>query len=133
MARSTTPTRADTWDDEHPLGTHLDREAVEGAVIRHHALVDEDDPRAQPCDIPHVMSGEQQRGAMLDPLLDEELAEPLLAEDVQPDGRLVEDDQLGSVEQGRSDLAAHPLAERELAHRGPQRGAHLQPGCRRAS
>ena len=56
----------------------------------------------------------------------QELAQPLLADDVQADRRLVQDQQLGGVQQRRGDLAAHPLAERQLAHRGVEAAAQLQ-------
>ena len=83
-------------------------------------------------------------------LRDQELAQPLLGEHVEADGRLVEDHQPGGVQQRRRDLGAHPLAQRELADRrrpgtrpsraarparrcaparGRRRGRGSRPGC----
>ena len=45
---------------------------------------------------------------------------------VQADGRLVQDQQLGGVQQRGRDLGAHPLAEGQLADRGVQARRHLQ-------
>lgn len=47
----------------------------------------------------------------------QELAEALLGQQVEPDGRLVEEEDGGLVEHARHQLAAHPLAEREVADR----------------
>ena len=58
--------------------------------------------------------------------LGQERAQPLLAGQVEPDRRLVEHQQLGGVQQGRGDLAAHPLAQRELAHRDVQEPGQAQ-------
>ena len=53
-------------------------------------------------------------------------AHGLLAHHVQPDGRLVEEEHLRPVQQRDGQLAAHPLAERELAHRSVQERVQLQ-------
>ena len=47
----------------------------------------------------------------------DELAHGDLHRDVEPDGRLVEEEHLRPVEQRGGELALHPLAERELARR----------------
>ena len=62
------------------------------------------------------MSGQQQRGAELRALSEQEVPQPLLADHVQPDGRLVQDEQPRPVNQGGRHLAAHPFTERELAY-----------------
>lgn len=80
----------------------------------------------------------------------QELAEALLGQQVEPDGRLVEEEDGGLVEHARHQLAAHPLAEREVADRdveqlggieqlgqlveagwpaGAARGGGSPPGC----
>ena len=58
--------------------------------------------------------------------LAEELAEPGLADDVEPDRRLVEVDDLGVVQQRGGDVAAHPLAERQLPDRRVEEGAEVE-------
>ena len=47
----------------------------------------------------------------------DELADRLLRDDVEPDRRLVQIDDSRVVQQRRREIAAHALAERELAHR----------------
>ena len=86
------------------------------------AVVDHDHPVAQRLDVLQVVRGEQQRGAALGVERAEELAQPALADHVEPDGGLVEVDHLRVVEQGGGDVAAHPLAEAELAHRACRAG-----------
>ena len=46
----------------------------------------------------------------------EEAADRLLGRDVEPERRLVEEQDRRTVQQGRGQLALHPLAERQLAH-----------------
>jgi hypothetical protein len=74
-------------------------------------VVDDEDPVAEPLDVTHVVRREQEGRAPFGPLGDEELAQPLLRQHVESDGRLVEDEQLRRVEQGRGELRAHPLAQ----------------------
>ncbi len=49
-----------------------------------------------------------------------------LGDDVQPDRRLVEEEELRVVQQRRRQVAAHALAERELAHRRVQERLELE-------
>ena len=62
------------------------------------------------------------------PLGAQELAQPLLGQHVEADGRLVEDHQAGRVQQRGGDLGAHPLAQRELAHRRREELARARGG-----
>ena len=86
-------------------------------VVDHLAVVDDDGPLGDVLDVGHVVAREEDRGALLLVEAHEQLAEPLLGHEVEPDGRLVEEQDLRVVEQARGELAAHPLAEREVAHR----------------
>jgi len=54
-------------------------------------------------------SGEQQGAPVLGLLLAQEHPQVLLAQHIQPDGRLVQHQQSRPVQQRRGDLAAHPL------------------------
>ena len=56
----------------------------------------------------------------------QELAQPPLADHVEPDRRLVEVEDLGVVQERRHDVAAHPLAEAELADRGVEQVARAR-------
>ena len=113
-------------DDEQPLRPHGGTETGERPVEGEHAPVDDQHPVAEPFDVAHVVGGEQQRDAAVAPLGHEKLTQPLLREHVEPDGRLVEDQQVRGVQQGGRDLGPHPLTERERAHRGAQLRAHLE-------
>ena len=61
-------------------------------------------------------------------VLRDEGADAPLHGHVQPDGRLVQEDDGRAVEQGRGDLALHPLAEREVAHGLSQERPELEQG-----
>ena len=58
--------------------------------------------------------------------LHEEVPHALLRDDVEPDRRLVEEHDLGIVEQRRGEVAAHALAERELSHGRPEERLELE-------
>ena len=90
------------------------------------AVVDHDHPAAQRLDVLQVVGGQQQRGAALGVEGAQELPQPALAHHVEPDRRLVEVEDLGVVQQRRRDVAAHPLAEAELAHRGVEQVAEVE-------
>ena len=67
-----------------------------------------------------------QRGAALGVEGAQELAQPALADHVEPDGRLVEEEDLRVVQQRRDDVAAHPLAEAELPDRGVEQVVEVE-------
>ena len=56
----------------------------------------------------------------------QELTQPPLAHDVEPDGGLVEVEDLRVVQQCGRDVAAHPLAEAELPDRGVEQVAEAE-------
>jgi len=62
------------------------------------------------------VGGEHDRGVAAPAQLGQELPHGLLADHVQADRRLVEEQDLRPVQQGGGQLAAHPLAQGELAH-----------------
>ena len=86
-------------------------------VVDHLAVVDDDGPLGDVLDVGDVVAGEEDRGAPLLVEAHEQLAEPLLGDEVEADGRLVEEQDLRVVQQARGQLAAHALAERQVAHR----------------
>jgi hypothetical protein len=45
---------------------------------------------------------------------------------VQTDSRLVEEEELGRMQQAGRDFSAHALAERKLTHRGFQKWAEIE-------
>ena len=53
-------------------------------------------------------------------------ADRLLADHVQADRRLVQEQHLGAVQQRRGQLAAHPLAQRELPDRGVEERVQVE-------
>ena len=55
------------------------------------------------------------------------LADRVFGDHVQTDGRLVEEDHLGVVQQRGHQLAPHPLAQAELADGDRQQVGHAQP------
>ena len=104
--------------DHHPAARAVPGvQVVERAVVHDPAVVDDDQPPAQPLDVGQVVRGQHQRGVAGRAQLGEERAHRLLAHHVEPDRRLVEEQHLRPVQQRGGQLAAHPLAERELPHR----------------
>ena len=85
-------------------------------VVDDLAVVDDHDPLGHVLDVRHVVRGQEDRRALLLVQPDEQLAEALLGDEVEPDRRLVEEQDLGIVEQARGQLAAHALAEGEAPH-----------------
>ena len=63
----------------------------------------------------------------LGPLGDQEVPQPLLADHVQADGRLVQHQQPRAVHQGGRHLAAHPLPQRQLAYGGVELLGDAEP------
>ncbi len=72
------------------------------------------------------MAGEDDRGFFFLVVILEELADLLLREDVQPDGRLVQEDQARLVDQRGDQLHLHALAQREAAHLHVEQVLHIQ-------
>ena len=89
----------------------------ERAVGQDLAVADHDHARAQRLDVVHVVRREDHRHAALavEPL--DEVADRELRDGVEADRRLVEEQDRRRVEQRRREIAAHALAEGELAHR----------------
>ncbi len=90
------------------------------------AVVDHEQPVAEPLDVAEVVRGQEHRDALVAVDLDEEVADALLGDDVEPDRRLVEEEQLRAVEHRGGQLAADPLAERQLAHRRLQERVEVE-------
>ena len=115
-------------DHHRALGAVAGLDAVHRAVLDHPAVVDHHEPLAQPLHVDEVVGRQQHRRPVLAVQVAEEGADRLLRDDVEPDGRLVEEEHRRAVEHGGGELAPHPLAERQLAHR---RGRGTGP-CRAA-
>ena len=97
-------------------------------------MVDHEQAVAEPLDVAQVVCREQHRDAVLAVDLDEEVTHPLLRDDVEADRRLVEKEQLGLVEHRGGQLAAYPLAQRQLPHRRVQERIEVEhlPETRKA-
>ena len=71
------------------------------------------------------MRGQQHGGSLLPVELTHKSAHVKLGYRVQPDGRLVQEQQLRPVNQRRRQITAHPLPQRELPHRCAEQGADV--------
>ena len=91
-------------------------------------MADDDDAPGQRLDVVHVMRGQQHRGAAFAVGAQHELAHGQLGGCVQADGGLVQEQDLGLVQQGRGDLGAHALAQGQLAHGLVQQPLQVQHG-----
>ena len=89
-------------------------------------MADQQNPPRQRRDVLHVVRGQQHRRAVRPVALPDKRAHRQLAHGVQADGRLVEEQHLRIVQQRRRDLAAHPLAEAQLARRRAQQLAQVE-------
>jgi hypothetical protein len=97
----------------HPL-----RQPGQRPVVDQPTMINDQHPFAEPFDVAHVVRGEQQRGAVLCPLGDQEVPQPLPADHVEADRRLVQHQQPRTVHQRCRHLAPHPLPQRQLAYGG---------------
>src|SRR5205809_4157809 len=126
------PVQLERWaglleiDDEHALLPVARLERVDVAVEDQPAAIDDQDPRAEPLDVREVMRGEEHGHAALAVRAQQELADPLPRDDVEPDGRLVEKEDLRVVEHRRGQLTADALAEGELTHRRPEKRIEIE-------
>src|SRR5262249_24934355 len=97
-----------------------------GTVVHHPAVVDDDQPLAQPLDVGEVVGGQDQRGVAAGTEIGQEASYRLLAHHVEPDRGLVEEEYARPVQERGGQLAAHPLAQRELAYRGVEQRAEVE-------
>ena len=118
--------RARQAHGEALVGPHPAHQRLQVAVVDQPAVVDDDDARAERGHVVHVVAGEQHRRAEPLVVVADEVAHLGLHRDVEPDGRLVEEQHARPVEQRRHQLALHPLAQRQLAGRLVDEVADLQ-------
>src|SRR5580658_464917 len=97
--------------------TRAVHELVERAVVGELAVVDDEDTRRDGDDVVHVVRRQEDRRLVARVVVVDEGLHDALHRDVEADRRLVEEEHLGPVDEGRSELALHPLAQRELARR----------------
>src|SRR5262245_26894785 len=90
-------------------------EVRDRTVPQQPAAMDHDDTLADPLDVAGVVRGEEQRHAVARRLVVQQLADDRLRRHIEANRRLVEKQHPRRVEQAGRDLAAHPLAERQLA------------------
>src|SRR5690606_9297042 len=107
-------------DEEGAGGGCQGVQAVEVAVVGEGAVVDEDDAAAQALHVAEVVGGEQDGGVAAGVEVQQEFADGGFGDDVQADGGFVQDEQVGVVQEGGGEVAAHALAEAELADGGVQ-------------
>jgi hypothetical protein len=86
------------------------------SVPQQAAAVDDDRPMADALYVRCVVRRQQQRGAISLGLRAKELANRRLRRHVEPNRRLVEEQEAWRVQQARRNFRAHPLPERQLPH-----------------
>ena len=79
-------------------------------------MVDDDHPAAERDDVRHVVARQQHGRAVAPVVVGDERPDAFLHRHVEPDRRLVEEQNLRSVEERADDLDLHPLAQRQVAH-----------------
>ena len=98
-------------DHDGLVGREAPHQPGELAVEEQHSAVDDHHPPAQSLDVGHVVAGEEHGGAVAPVVFGQEGANPALHGDVEADGRLVEKEDLGFVQEGGGDFAFHALAQ----------------------
>ena len=88
--------------------------------------MDQQHPRAEGGDVAHVVAGEQHRGAGASVVVGQKGAHRRLGVDIKAEGRLIEKQHRGLMQQRRQQLGLHPLPQRQLAHRPAQLGPQLE-------
>ncbi len=89
---------------------------IERAIVEDAAVIDDHDAAAKLLDIVEIVSGEQNGGVKLAIDGAQELADVVLGNHVEANGRLIEKEERGIVQQCRGQIAAHAFAERKFAH-----------------
>ena len=89
-------------------------------------MVDDDDPLGQRFDVGHVVAGQEHGRVVAGGILGDEPANAALRRDVQPQRRLVQEEHPRPVQQRPGQLALHPLAEGEIAHRLGQKRPQVE-------
>ena len=107
-------------DAPHQIG----EQAVEGEST----VVDHQHARRQRRHVDHVVAGEQDGGAVLLVVATDERAQRGLHGDVEADGRLVQEQDGGPMDERGRQLALHALAERELTRRLLEQRLELEHG-----
>ena len=98
-------------DDQRPLAAHRLLQRLQLAVVDHPAVVDDQDAPAQSLDVVEVVGRQQHRDALLGVQRGQELPHLGLADHIEADRGLVQVEDLRIVQQGRRQIASHPLAE----------------------
>ena len=101
-------------------------ESVDGAVVDLAALVDDDHAFAELLDVRHVVAGQEDRDLVAPVVIGEEAAHGPLADDIEADGGLVEEEHARAVEEGGDKLHLHALTEGEFAHHRAELVADLE-------
>lgn len=89
-------------------------------------MIDHDQPRADGFDVLQIMGGEDDGDAALAVDLGEKTPHGILGDHIKSDGRLVQKEDLGVVQQRHHDLGAHALTEAELANRAVEKGRQIK-------
>ena len=74
-------------------------------------MVDDDGTATYLLDITRIVGGQKDSDALLHVQLSYQVADTLLGDDIQANGRLVQEDDGGPVEQGSRQFAAHTLPQ----------------------
>ena len=96
--------------DELEVGETINH-VIELAVEEDRALVDDDHAAAERLDIRHVVAREQDGRLALRVVVTQEFTNDLLRDDVEADGGLVEEQDLGLMQERGDELHLHALPE----------------------
>src|SRR5688500_5012155 len=105
-------------EDQHAAGDELAAQTEPVSIKGDGALVDHDDAAGELLELGHIVAGDHDGEVALAVEVFDAGEDVALGEDVEAEGGLVKEEDLGLVEEGEAEVGAHALAEAELAGGG---------------
>src|SRR5262245_61131961 len=113
-------------DRQPSFARHAGTQVRERSVGENTSVADHENPATQRFDIVQVVRRQDHRHASFRVLAPNEVSDRELGHGIEANGRFVEKEQLRLVQQGGSEIAAHTLAQRQLAYGDVQQIDDLQ-------
>lgn len=115
-------------DHQGPAAAAERPELVDLPVVHQPAVVDHDDAVADGLDVPQVVAGHENGGRGVLAEVAQDVADGLPREDVEADGRFVEQEKTRRVQQCAHELGPGAVAEGELTHGGAEVPPDVEAG-----
>jgi len=116
---------AEVGGDDLLVGVRV-HDVLQRSVEDERPVANDDDALAEALDVFHVMTRQDHRRLVALAVLEKEVADGALRGEIQADRGLIEEDDLGLVEERGDQLQLHALAEAESAHLHVQVLLHIE-------